>query len=142
MPSLECVDDYGPRSVVSPDAQLGGNINASGMQVTSELTLLVDRASAGGWQVELPGRPERMRCDTLEEARAAVRRVVASQPCRLVVRDAYLRVVACELIRGDLVTARGFTPSPITARTGTVNAGAARGMTSSGTRQQVSPVPY
>jgi hypothetical protein len=111
------------------------------MQVATELTVLVNRASSGGWEVELPGQPERISCNTLEEARRAVRLVVARrQAYRIVVRDAYLRVVARELIHEDPESAPGLTPPAITARTATGRTAPALGVTPSGAGQKDSPV--
>ena len=52
----------------------------------------------GGWEVELPGRDAHVLCETLAEARTVALRYAAQlQPCDLVVRDAYDRVLQRQL---------------------------------------------
>lgn len=54
----------------------------------------------GGWEIELPGRDDHVRCETLEEAsRVAYRCAAERRPCELIVCDAYHRVVQSELIK-------------------------------------------
>jgi len=53
----------------------------------------------GGWEVELPDRSAHVSCETLDEARTlAYRHAAQMRPCDLVVRDAYDRVLAHQLI--------------------------------------------
>ncbi|HEV7804238.1 MAG TPA: hypothetical protein VGO80_00345 [Solirubrobacteraceae bacterium] len=53
----------------------------------------------GGWEVELPDRDSHVSCETLAEARALALRFAAQlQPCDLVVRDAYDRVLQRQLV--------------------------------------------
>ena len=60
----------------------------------------VDLGPRGAWEVVLPGRVDRLRCKTLEEAsRIAHRLAAARRPCELIVHDAYHRVVEHELIQ-------------------------------------------
>jgi len=58
----------------------------------------------------------------------------------IVVRDAYLRVVAQELVDGDLQTASGLTPA-LAARTAAGRTAPTLGMTPSGAEQTESPAP-
>jgi len=112
------------------------------MQVATRLTVLVDRASGGGWEVELPGQRDRISCDTLEDARRAVDLVITRHHAyRIVVRDAYLRVVAHELVDGDLGATSGDAPSAIARRTAAGRTVPPFGTTPSGAEQQDSPFP-
>ena len=64
-------------------------------------TVRVDPDPRGGWDVTVPDRPARWRCNTLDDARrqaflCAARRL----PCELVIQDAYHRVIDREIIEG------------------------------------------
>jgi hypothetical protein len=66
----------------------------------SPITVRVDIGVRGAWEIELPDRDDRVRCETLEEASRVAHRCAAERrPCELIVRDAYHRVVRRELIR-------------------------------------------
>jgi hypothetical protein len=53
----------------------------------------------GGWEVELPDGDAHVSCETLPEARAVALRYASQlQPCYLVVRDAYDRVLQRQLV--------------------------------------------
>jgi hypothetical protein len=54
----------------------------------------------GDWDVELPDRSARVTCQTIDEARNVAREYAqkAAQPCEVIVRDAYNRVMVRELI--------------------------------------------
>jgi hypothetical protein len=54
----------------------------------------------GDWDVELPDRSARVTCQTIDEARTVAREYAqkAAQPCEVIVRDAYNRVMVRELI--------------------------------------------
>jgi len=54
----------------------------------------------GDWDVELPDRAARVTCHTIDEARSVALEYAAkaSQPCEVIVRDAYNRVMLRELI--------------------------------------------
>ena len=72
------------------------------MRTDVPLIVAVDRNAAGGWDVELPDRRARVRCETLDDARrVAFLRVAHSHACTVVVRDAYHRVLDEEFIAGD-----------------------------------------
>jgi hypothetical protein len=61
----------------------------------------VRRRRRGGWEVTLPDRRERLRCETLDDARRLGYQCAARRsPCELVVHDAYDRVLQRELIKG------------------------------------------
>ena len=63
-------------------------------------TVRVDISVRGAWEIELPDREHRVRCETLEEAsRIAYRCAAERRPCELIVCDAYHRVVQRELIK-------------------------------------------
>ncbi len=77
-------------------ARLG---DASAMPEHSAMTISVERGSRGDWQVALPEDDGRLSCETLVDARWVAYLLAADrQPCQLVVRDAYHRVVDRELI--------------------------------------------
>jgi hypothetical protein len=64
-------------------------------------TVRVHISVHGAWEIELPDRGDRVRCETLEEAsRVAYRCAAERRPCELIVCDAYHRVVQRELIKG------------------------------------------
>ena len=54
----------------------------------------------GDWDVELPDRRSRVTCQTMQEARnvALEYAAKAAQPCEIIRRDAYNRVMLRELI--------------------------------------------
>jgi hypothetical protein len=54
----------------------------------------------GDWDVELPDRSGRVTCQTIDEARSVALQYAekAAQPCEVIVRDAYNRVMLRELI--------------------------------------------
>lgn len=64
------------------------------------LTVCVDWNLRGGWEVEVADEREPVTCESLDDARRvgylyAARR----QPCELVIRDAYHRVIDREMVR-------------------------------------------
>jgi hypothetical protein len=62
-------------------------------------TILVDRNGRGYWEIESSDEEHVVSCETLDEAkRVAYLFAVRRQPCELIVRDAYHRVVYHELI--------------------------------------------
>ena len=62
-------------------------------------TVRVDINRRGAWEVALSDRPDRVTCETLEEAsRVAYRCAADRQPCELIVCDAYHRVLQHELV--------------------------------------------
>jgi hypothetical protein len=72
-------------------------------------TVRVDISTRGVWEVVLPDRGERVRCETLEEASRVAHRCAADRrPSELIVCDAYHRVVHRELI--DARERHGRTP--------------------------------
>ena len=54
----------------------------------------------GDWDVELPDRSGRVTCQSIDEARSVALQYAekAAQPCEVIVRDAYNRVMLRELI--------------------------------------------
>ncbi len=63
-------------------------------------TVRVDISVRGVWEIELPDRDDRVRCETLEEASGVAYRCAAERrPCELIVCDAYHRVVRRELVK-------------------------------------------
>ena len=61
----------------------------------------VDMNSRGAWEVAVPAPDQRVVCPSLEDAkRVAYLCAARRHPCELVVRDAYHRVVSCEVIDG------------------------------------------
>ena len=72
------------------------------MPTATSWMVRVDRDWRGAWEVALPQPCERVRCETLGEARRVARLYAAQRcPCELIVRDAYHRVLQHELIDGD-----------------------------------------
>ncbi len=66
------------------------------------LTVNVDRGCRGGWKVDMPDQHKPVSCETLGDAkRIAYLYAAERQPCQLVIRDAYHRVVRRELIDGE-----------------------------------------
>ncbi len=62
--------------------------------------VLVERDGGAAWEVLL-GDGDRVRCETLDEARrVGYLRVAHAHPCELIVQDAYHRVLQRELIPG------------------------------------------
>jgi len=77
------------------------------------VTVRVDLGQRGSWHVALPERGERLLCATLDEARRlASRYALRGEPCELVIRDAYHRVLERAVVGGEA----GGTPA---ARPGT-----------------------
>jgi hypothetical protein len=65
------------------------------------VTVRVDRSEHGDWKVVLPDGDEHVRCETLHDARRiAYLQVAQRHPCKLIVRDAYHRVVEHGLFDG------------------------------------------
>ena len=65
-------------------------------------TVRVDISIRGAWEVALPDRGDRVRCETLEQAsRVAYRCAAERPPCELIVCDAYHRVVQRELFKSS-----------------------------------------
>jgi hypothetical protein len=61
----------------------------------------VGRRGRGGWEVAVPGRSERLICETLDGATRAGHRSAADLgACELIVHDAYHRVVQHERLDG------------------------------------------
>jgi hypothetical protein len=72
------------------------------MQTIMPTEVRVDCDRGGGWEVTLPDVRERVRCRSLDEARRVAQECAAQMhPCRLIVHDAYHRVLVRELIDGD-----------------------------------------
>ncbi|MGA9859498.1 MAG: hypothetical protein WBQ18_16655 [Solirubrobacteraceae bacterium] len=69
---------------------------------TPHPTICIDTDGHGRWQV-MPDSGALVTCDTIDDARKVAYRRAAERrrPCELVVRDAYHRVVAHELLRVD-----------------------------------------
>jgi hypothetical protein len=68
---------------------------------TNPVIIRVQHHPRGQWEVVAPGQRERIRCETLEDARRiAYLSVARTRPCELIVRDAYNRVLGHELIDG------------------------------------------
>lgn len=62
-------------------------------------TVRVDISVQGAWEVALPDRRERVRCESLEEAsRVAYQCAGDRRPCELIIRDAYHRVLQRQMI--------------------------------------------
>jgi len=65
------------------------------------LTVRVDRAGRGAWEVTMPDQRERVICETFDDARRVAYLCAAHRrPCELIVCDAYHRVLQRELING------------------------------------------
>jgi hypothetical protein len=63
------------------------------------LTVRVDFGGRGGWAIALPDEPERVTCDTLDDARRIAQVWARGRgPCEIVVCDAYHRVLSRELV--------------------------------------------
>jgi hypothetical protein len=77
-------------------------VAASIVRMVSHSTVRVDLNGRGGWEVTLPGKRDRVTCETLDEAqRVAYLCAARRHPCELVVRDAYHRVLLREFIDGE-----------------------------------------
>lgn len=86
------------------------------MSGCESVTIHVDRGRRGDWQVEMPDHHERVSCETLGEAqRIAYLHAAQRQPCQLVIRDAYHRVVRREYIEGVAVETAERTPTSAAA---------------------------
>ena len=82
-------------------------------------TVRVDISVRGAWEIELPDRGGRVRCETLEEAsRVAYRYAAERRPCELIVRDAYHRVVQRELIKATRAPRRLASTTRLSSATG------------------------
>lgn len=67
----------------------------------SPLVVRVNLNPRGGWEIALSDKRDRLRCETLDEARRVAYRCAGQRhPCELVVCDAYHRVLHHELIDG------------------------------------------
>ena len=65
------------------------------------VTVRVQPALGGRWEVVLPGRRTGLTYETLDDAcKVAYRAAAHTRPCELVVHDAYHRVVHHEVING------------------------------------------
>jgi hypothetical protein len=65
-------------------------------------TVRVDPNGSGYWQIEVSGQDSVVTCETLDEAqRVAYLVATRRQPCELIVRDAYHRVLHHQLIDTD-----------------------------------------
>jgi hypothetical protein len=64
------------------------------VNAATPVTVRVELDRRGVWKVELPDRPEPLRCPTLQEARSVAHDcAVQLDPCEVIVHDAYHRVV-------------------------------------------------
>jgi hypothetical protein len=62
----------------------------------------IERDGSGMWEVEVPDRHARVRCETLDDARRVAYLYAArKRACELIVRDAYQRVVYHEHLNED-----------------------------------------
>jgi hypothetical protein len=78
------------------------------VQAAQSVTVCVDRNWRGEWEVGLVERPDRMYCRSLDDATRMARQLAdRREPCELVVRDAYHRVIGRELIRAGVDRAAG-----------------------------------
>jgi hypothetical protein len=65
-------------------------------------TVWVNRNLRGTWEVVVPDRRGPLVCKTLDDARRVGRAYAArTRPCELVIRDAYHRVIARDLITAE-----------------------------------------
>jgi hypothetical protein len=79
-----------------------GAIERRGLRIAAAATVRVEHGANGAWEVELPDRHERVRCETLDDAqRIAYLCAAHAQPCELIVQDAYHRVVQRRLIENQ-----------------------------------------
>jgi hypothetical protein len=68
----------------------------------------VQRHPRGDWEIVIPGRRGGLVCETLDDARRiAYLSVAHAHDCELIIRDAYNRVLARELISDDAVSGDG-----------------------------------
>jgi len=76
-----------------------GAMEQRGSRSAAAATVRVEHSANGGWKVELPDRHELVKCETLDDAqRVAYLCAAHTQPCELIVQDAYHRVVQRQLI--------------------------------------------
>jgi hypothetical protein len=69
------------------------------MSEPKSTTISVERGRLGDWEVAVPDEHLPVSCETLGDARRVAYVLAADrQPCQLVIRDAYHRVVGRELI--------------------------------------------
>ena len=69
------------------------------MSEPNPTTISVERGRRGHWQVLVPDEHEPVCCQTLDDAQWVAYLLAADrQPCQVVFRDAYHRVVGRELI--------------------------------------------
>lgn len=68
---------------------------------TAPTTVVVQYRPQGHWEIVTPPRGARIRCETLDDARRiAYLSLAHTHQCQLILRDAYYRVIAHELIDG------------------------------------------
>jgi hypothetical protein len=68
-----------------------------GVSTDTPVTVRVELDRRGIWKVDLPDRPEPLRCPTLDEARELAHRCAEGlDPCEIIVYDAYHRVLQRE----------------------------------------------
>jgi hypothetical protein len=81
---------------------------------TPPIIVRVQHHPRGRWEVLTPGRPGRISCETLEDARRIAYLPVAhGHHCELIIRDAYNRVMEHELIDGhDGAPTNSQSPAP------------------------------
>ena len=81
------------------DARCASVGNAVVMSEPNSTTINVERGRRGDWQVVVPDEDGPVSCQTLRDAQWVAYVLAADrQPCQLVIRDAYHRVVERELI--------------------------------------------
>ena len=69
------------------------------MSEPNSTTIGVERGRRGDWQVVVPGEHAPLSCQTLDDAQWVAYLLAGDrQPCQVVIRDAYHRVVGRELI--------------------------------------------
>lgn len=69
------------------------------MQTLQDITICLDLNNHGRWDVSVPGESRHIECASLPDARAtAYEWAAARRPCQLIVRDAYHRVLAHEVL--------------------------------------------
>ncbi len=69
------------------------------MSERNSTTISVERGRRGDWQVVVPDERGPVSCQTLDDAQWVAYLLAAErQPCQVVIRDAYHRVVGRELI--------------------------------------------
>jgi hypothetical protein len=76
-----------------------------GVMERQDHTAIYVDLSGGMWRVTIPGMPEGQRCANLRDARTvAYAWAIEHRPCQLVVRDAYHRVLADEVLERETAT--------------------------------------